>query len=153
MLKSIACGDVRASHVGQTVRLAGWVHRRRDHGNLVFIDLRDREGIVQIVFNPETAPEAHAAAQSLRNEWVVQVTGEVTQRPQGTVNPNLATGEIEIAAAETQILNHSETPPFDVNEESAVDELLRPSGAGGPSNLPAHRSRSLLGRFGLDDRR
>ena len=125
MLKSIACGDVRAGHVGQTVRLAGWVHRRRDHGNLVFIDLRDREGVVQVVFNPEIAPEAHAAAQSLRNEWVVQVTGEVRPRPQGTENPNLATGKIEVAAAEARILNHSETPPFSVNEESDVDELLR----------------------------
>ena len=68
MLKSIACGDVRASNIGQTVTLAGWVHRRRDHGNLVFIDLRDREGIVQVVFNPETAPEAHAAAEDVRND-------------------------------------------------------------------------------------
>ena len=125
MLKSIACGDVRAGHAGQIVRLAGWVHRRRDHGNLVFIDLRDREGVVQVVFNPEIAPEAHAAAQSLRNEWVVQVTGEVRPRPQGTENPNLATGKIEVAAAEARILNHSETPPFSVNEESDVDELLR----------------------------
>ena len=76
----------------------------------MFIDLRDREGVVQVVFNPETAPDAHAATQNLRNEWVVQVTGEVRQRPDGTANPNLATGEIEVAAAKAQVLNHSETP-------------------------------------------
>ena len=125
MLKSIACGNVRASNIGQTVTLAGWVHRRRDHGNLVFIDLRDREGIVQVVFNPETAPEAHAAAADVRNEWVIQVTGGVAKRPPGTENPNLATGDVEVAAARAVVLNPSETPPFDVNEQRDVDELLR----------------------------
>ena len=125
MLKSIACGDVRASNIGQTVTLAGWVHRRRDHGNLVFIDLRDREGIVQVVFNPETAPDAHAAAENVRNEWVIQVTGGVAKRPPGTENPNLPTGDIEVAAAQAVVLNPSETPPFNVNEQSDVDELLR----------------------------
>ena len=125
MLKSIACGDVRASSIGQTVTLAGWVHRRRDHGNLVFIDLRDREGIVQVVFNPETAPDAHAAAEDVRNEWVIQVTGGVAKRPPGTENPNLPTGDIEVAAVQAVVLNPSETPPFYVNEQSEVEELLR----------------------------
>ncbi|MCH8185895.1 MAG: aspartate--tRNA ligase [Chloroflexi bacterium] len=125
MLKSIACGDVRASNIGQTVTLAGWVHRRRDHGNLVFIDLRDSGGIVQVVFNPETAPDAHAAAEDVRNEWVIQVTGEVTKRPPGTENPNLPTGDIEVAAAGAVVLNPSKTPPFYVNEQSDVEELLR----------------------------
>ena len=105
--------------------LAGWVHRRRDHGSLIFIDLRDREGIVQVVFNPELAPEAHATAEQLRNEWVVQVVGQVSRRPEGTENPDLATGEVEVAAEHARVLNSSKTPPFYVNEESEVDELLR----------------------------
>ena len=125
MLKTISCGDISTEHVGRTVTLAGWVHRRRDHGNLVFIDLRDREGIVQVVFNPEDAPEAHKVAQTLRNEWVAQVVGTVTPRTEETRNPNLATGDVEVMAERTTILNESETPPFYVNEESEVDELLR----------------------------
>ena len=107
------------------VTLAGWVHRRRDHGALIFIDIRDRDGLTQVVFNPEVAPEAHAVASRLRNEWVVQVTGEVALRPEGTENPAMSTGEIEVAAAEASVLNESLTPPFYVNEEVEVDELLR----------------------------
>ena len=126
MLKTISCGDVRAEHVGKTVTLAGWVHRRRDHGGLIFIDLRDREGIVQVVFNPDNAPDGvHAVAESLRNEWVVQVSGDVSARPEGTENPNLPTGEIEVAAEQVKVLNESKTPPFYINEESEVDELIR----------------------------
>ncbi len=125
MLKTISCGDVRAEHIGKTVTLAGWVHRRRDHGGLIFIDLRDREGIVQVVFNPDNAPDIHATAESLRNEWVVQVTGTVTARPEGTENPNMATGGIEVAAEQVRVLNESKTPPFYINEESEVDELIR----------------------------
>ena len=125
MLKTISCGDVRAEHIGKTVTLAGWVHRRRDHGGLIFIDLRDREGIVQVVFNPDNAQDIHAIAESLRNEWVVQVTGTVTARPEGTENPNMATGEIEVAAEQVRVLNESKTPPFYINEESEVDELIR----------------------------
>ena len=125
MLKTINCGEVRAEHVGKSVTLAGWVHRRRDHGNLIFIDVRDRQGIVQVVFNPETAPDVHASAGELRHEWVVQVTGEVAPRPQGTENPDLATGDVEVAAEHLVVLNESKTPPFYVNEDSEVDELLR----------------------------
>ena len=125
MLKTISCGDLRPEHVGRGVTLAGWVHRRRDHGSLIFIDLRDREGIVQIVFNPEMAPEAHATAGSLRNEWVIQVTGQVGRRLEGSENPNLATGDVEIAADGLSVLNESKTPPFYVNEDGEVDELLR----------------------------
>ena len=125
MLKTIACGQVRLENVGTTVTLAGWVHRRRDHGNLIFIDLRDREGLVQVVFNPELAPDLHATAQSLRNEWVVKVQGQVNRRPEGTENPDLATGEVEVAADHLVVLNESKTPPFYVNEDSEVDELLR----------------------------
>lgn len=125
MLKTINCGDVRAEHIGKSVTLAGWVHRRRDHGGLIFIDLRDREGLVQVVFNPDNAPDTHALAESLRNEWVAQVTGRVTRRPEGTQNPNIATGAIEVAAEQLRVLNESKTPPFYINDESEVDELIR----------------------------
>ena len=125
MLKTISCGDVRAEHIGKTVTLAGWVHRRRDHGGLIFIDLRDREGIVQVVFNPDNAQNIHAIAETLRNEWVVQVTGTVTVRPEGTENPNMATGEVEVSTEQVRVLNESKTPPFYINEESEVDELIR----------------------------
>ena len=125
MLKTISCGSVRAEHIEKTVTLAGWVHRRRDHGSLIFIDLRDRNGIVQVVFNPEQASDAHHGAEQLRNEWVVQIVGQVNRRPEGTENPGLDTGEVEVAAEQIVILNESKTPPFPVNEESEVDELLR----------------------------
>ena len=125
MLKTTSCGSLRAADSGGVVTLAGWVHRRRDHGALIFIDIRDREGLTQVVFNPEVAPDAHAVASRLRNEWVVQVTGEVRLRPDGTENPAMSTGEIEVAASEASVLNESLTPPFYVNEEVEVDELLR----------------------------
>ena len=125
MLKSISCGDLRKEHVGDRVTLAGWIHRRRDHGGLVFLDLRDREGVVQVVVNPETAPDAHKAAERLRNEWVVQVVGDAVRRPEGTENPEMPTGEVEVFAEEVVVLNESKTPPFYVNEEDGVDEGLR----------------------------
>ncbi len=126
MLKTVSCGDVRREHTGKTVTLSGWVHRRRDHGGLTFIDLRDREGIVQVVFNPENTPDAHASAGRLRNEWVVTVVGEVQERPPGTENLDLSTGDVEVVADHLTVLNESRTPPFYVNDESAeVDELLR----------------------------
>src|SRR5688500_17758477 len=95
--RSHTCGELRASDAGQRVTLAGWVHRRRDHGHLAFFDLRDRHGITQVVTSAEEAPDAHAAAEAVRNEWVVQVEGVVRARPEGTANAELATGEIEIA--------------------------------------------------------
>ncbi|MDP3047232.1 MAG: aspartate--tRNA ligase [Chloroflexota bacterium] len=125
MLKSHACGDIRTSHVGQTVTLAGWVHRRRDHGGLIFIDLRDREGIVQVVFSPELSADAHAVAYTLRNEYVISVTGEVRRRPEGLRNPNLATGDVEVVGQVAAVLNPSKTPPFYINEEVDIDETLR----------------------------
>ena len=94
MLRSINCGDLKREHIGKEVILAGWVHGRRDHGGLVFIDLRDRYGLVQIVFNPELAAEAHVEAEKLGSEWVVQVFGKVSERPEGTENLGLATGAI-----------------------------------------------------------
>jgi len=125
MLKTHTCGALGASDVGSEVQLAGWVHRRRDHGNLIFIDLRDRWGITQVVFNPSTSAEAHQMASSLRNEFVVQVTGEVRRRPEGLENASLPTGEIEVAAQALVILNEAKTPVFYINEESDVDETLR----------------------------
>ena len=125
MFRDHKCGELNVDHIGKEVTLAGWVHRRRDHGGLVFIDLRDRDGLVQVVFNPETSGDAHQIADKLRNEYVLQVSGEVTKRPPGTENPNLPTGEIEVTVHQARILNPSKTPPFDINEDSDVDENLR----------------------------
>ena len=125
MLKTMSCGELDKGHTGDSVTLAGWVHRRRDHGNLIFVDLRDREGIVQVVFNPDLAPEAHEVAERLRNEWVVQVTGRVAARPEGTENLDLPTGAVEVVAEQAAVMNESKTPPFYINEEGEVDELLR----------------------------
>ncbi len=125
MLKTTSCGNLRARNAGETVALAGWVNRRRDHGSLIFIDVRDRDGVTQVVFNPENAPDACETAQRLRAEWVIRVEGEVAARPDGTANPNISTGEIELRAARLEVLNESLTPPFYVNEDSEVDELLR----------------------------
>jgi aspartyl-tRNA synthetase len=106
------------------VMLAGWVHRRRDHGGMVFVDLRDSAGTVQVVFNPVMSQKAYRLAESLRNEYVIQVTGEVVRRPRGTENPKLATGEVEVTAKESAILNAAKTPPFYVNEDVEVEESL-----------------------------
>ncbi|MDP2953968.1 MAG: OB-fold nucleic acid binding domain-containing protein, partial [Chloroflexota bacterium] len=124
MLKTHSCGLLRAEHIGEKVTLAGWVHRRRDHGGLIFIDLRDREGLVQVVFNPEESAEAHRVANESRSEYVLRVVGEVGRRPAGTENTQLPTGEIEVLARETQLLNRSKTPPFYINEEVEVEENL-----------------------------
>src|SRR5256885_16388294 len=112
MLKNVYCGELRAEHAKQEVTLAGWVHRRRDHGVLIFLDLRDSTGLVQVVVNPQSAPAAHAVASDLRNEYVVQVTGSVEPRRPGTENKNMATGAIEVAASEVKLLNAAKTPPF-----------------------------------------
>jgi len=125
LLKSHSCGELRKEHVGIQVTLAGWVHRRRDHGGLIFIDLRDKGGITQVVFDPGVAPQAHQVADKLRNEYVVQVAGGVSQRPPGTENPKLTTGEVEVIAKETMILNTAKTPPFYINEDIEVDESVR----------------------------
>jgi aspartyl-tRNA synthetase len=119
------CGEVRSTDVGQRVRLQGWLHRSRDHGGLIFSDLRDRSGLVQIVYNPERAPEAHALASECRAEYVLEVEGVVSPRPAGTENPNLATGEIEVLADTLTVLNPSQPLPFAVADEGEVDEQLR----------------------------
>jgi aspartyl-tRNA synthetase len=125
MLKTHTCGDLRLEHVGQTVRLAGWVHRRRDHGGLTFLDLRDRWGLVQVVTNPEVSPQSHAAAVAVRQEWVLQVEGVVRSRPTGMENPSLPTGAVEVDVRSLRVLNPARTPPFAINEETAVDETVR----------------------------
>ncbi|MCY3833563.1 MAG: aspartate--tRNA ligase [Chloroflexi bacterium] len=126
MMKTHTCGELRERDAGSPVELAGWVNRRRDQGGLIFIDLRDRWGITQVVVDLELAPAAHAVADSARNEYVVSVTGLVRIRPEGTANPELATGDIDIVADEIVILNRSRTPPFYVNRaDESVDEALR----------------------------
>ncbi len=125
MLKTHSCGELNKEHVGTNVTLAGWVDRRRDHGKLIFIDLRDREGIVQVVFNPEISKLCHKIASEMRSEYVIRVSGEVTPRPPGTENPKLPTGEVEVIAHNTDILNPSKTPPFYINEDIEVEESLR----------------------------
>jgi aspartyl-tRNA synthetase len=124
LLKSHSCGELRTQHIGYEVTLAGWVNRRRDHGGLVFIDLRDREGVTQVVFNPEISKKAHEIANNLRNEYVIKIVGEVAHRPTGTENTKLPTGEIEVIASDLHLLNISKTPPFYINEDIEVDENL-----------------------------
>lgn len=123
--KTITCGQLRLGDVGKTVTLMGWVNRRRSHGALIFIDLRDRWGISQVVFNPERSREAMAVAEEARPEYVLAVEGIVEARPPGMVNPNIATGEIEVVATGATILNPAKTPPFPINEPAEVDEYLR----------------------------
>ncbi len=119
------CGSLRTKHLGEEVTLSGWVLRRRDHGGVIFIDLRDRSGIVQVVFEPTTAPEAHELAHRLKPEYVLAVKGRVRRRPEGMENPKIPTGEIEVEAHALEILNTSKTPPFPLDEEVQVSEALR----------------------------
>jgi aspartyl-tRNA synthetase len=125
MLRTHTAGDLRASDTGNQVTLAGWVHRRRDHGGLIFVDIRDRYGVTQAVFNPDHSPEAHKVGEQLRNEYVVQVTGEVVARPPEMRNPNLSTGEIEVLVSEAKILNAARALPFVISEDERVGEELR----------------------------
>jgi aspartyl-tRNA synthetase len=118
-------GQPRPDQVGERVRVAGWVHRRRDHGGLIFVDLRDRTGLLQLVFRPEEAPEAHAAAGRLRAEDVLSAGGELVRREEGTVNPNLPTGQVELAVDDFELLADAETPPFQIDEDEPVGEELR----------------------------
>ncbi len=125
MLRTHSCGELRKEHAGLEVTLAGWVNRRRDHGGLIFIDLRDREGIVQTVFNPEISASSLGVAEEMRSEYVVRLNGEVALRPPGTENLKLPTGDIEVIVQKAEILNASKTPPFYINEEVEVEESLR----------------------------
>ncbi len=119
------CGELNINNIGQKVTLAGWVNRRRDHGGLVFLDIRDRYGITQVICDPERSPEAHRVASELRSEYVIQVTGAVARRLPGTENPNLSTGSIEVVAEQIQVLNPARTTPFPISDNIQVDESLR----------------------------
>ena len=119
------CGELTIDAVGQQVTLAGWVNRRRDHGGLIFLDLRDRYGMTQVVCDPERSLEAHRVASEVRSEYVIQVSGKVVQRLPGTENPQLSTGQIEVAAEEIRILNPSRTTPFPISDATQIDEALR----------------------------
>jgi len=122
-MRSHYCGQINASHIDQEVELCGWVHRRRDHGGVIFIDLRDREGLVQVVYDPDLA-DVFAMAEQVRNEFVLRITGRVRARPEGTVNTDLPTGEIEILGLKLEVLNRADTPPFQLEEhEKASDEI------------------------------
>ncbi|MBV0932213.1 aspartate--tRNA ligase [Marinobacterium weihaiense] len=123
-MRSHYCGDLRAEHIGEDITLSGWVHRRRDHGGVIFLDLRDREGITQVVFDPDRE-ESFNLADSVRNEYVVEVRGTVRARPEGTINSEMGTGEIEVLGKELVILNKAETPPFQLDEHQQVGEDVR----------------------------
>ena len=125
MLRSANCGDLRLKDTDSEVTLAGWVGRRRDHGGIIFLDLRDRSGVVQVVFNPELSPGSASTAEDLRQEWVVQVTGQVQKRPAGSENPAMETGDIEVMATSVTVLNRSLTPPFYISDDAGADESLR----------------------------
>ncbi|TMH37107.1 MAG: aspartate--tRNA ligase, partial [Betaproteobacteria bacterium] len=123
MKRTYYCGRIDRKHLGETVTVCGWVHRRRDHGGVIFIDLRDREGLIQVVCDPDR-PVTFAVAEKLRNEFVISATGRVRPRPEGTVNPNLSSGEVEVLAHEIEILNPSLTPPFLMDDEN-ISEVVR----------------------------
>jgi len=124
-LRTHWCGELRAEHVGQTVTLAGWVHRRRDHGGVTFLDIRDREGLVQVTLHPEDQPEAHQTAQDVRSEFVVKIEGQVSARPEGAQNLNIPTGEVEVIAKTLEVIATSETPPFQIEDRIDVGEEVR----------------------------
>ena len=123
--RNFACGELRAEDCGKEAVLMGWVQRRRDHGGLIFVDLRDRSGIVQVVFSPELIGDDFSLAEAVRNEFVLAVKGTVRPRPEGTVNPKMATGEIDVYASELRILNKAKTPPFYIEDNLSVDENVR----------------------------
>ena len=126
MLKrTVWSGEVTTGHIGQEVRLNGWVQRIRDHGGLIFIDLRDRTGVIQTVIDPVKTPEAFKLAEGIRSEYVLEITGSVRRRPEGTENLNLKTGEIEIEVTDIEVLNTSKTPPFPISDQIDVDEMIR----------------------------
>ncbi len=123
-MRSHYCGQLNASHIGQEVELCGWTHRRRDHGGVIFIDLRDREGLIQLVYDPDL-PDVFSIAEQVRNEFVLRVRGRVRSRPEGSLNPDLPTGEVEVLGLELEILNPSDTPPFQLDEHENVSEEVR----------------------------
>ncbi|HCP23525.1 MAG TPA: aspartate--tRNA ligase, partial [Dehalococcoidia bacterium] len=125
MLRSADCGSLTGENIGEQVTLAGWIGRRRDHGGIIFLDLRDRSGAVQVVFNPETDAHAASIAEEVRPEWVIQVKGTLSKRPEGSENPAMSTGDVELMADEVTVLNRSLTPPFYIDDDAEADESLR----------------------------
>jgi aspartyl-tRNA synthetase len=125
MFRDKWCGELNEAHIGAGVTLAGWVFRRRDHGGLIFVDLRDRSGLVQVVFNPDVSAEAHGRAHDLRSEFVISVQGEVRRRPEGTQNTDIATGLIEVYANNLVVLNESAPLPFTLEDAAETSETLR----------------------------
>ena len=125
MYKTHTCGEIRAAHAGQVVTLAGWVNRRRVHGGINFVDLRDRFGLIQIVTDPDLYPEGHVGIEDVRPEWVIQVVGLVRLRPDGLVNPNMPTGEVEVLAQQVRVLNPAKTTPITIYKEENEEEALR----------------------------
>ena len=123
-MRSHYCGHVNEGLIGQEVTVAGWVHRRRDHGGVIFVDLRDREGLLQVVFDPDYEA-MFAEAERLRGEYVLTITGTVRERPEGTINPNMPTGQVEVLARELTVLNASKTPPFHHDENASEEMRLR----------------------------
>ncbi|HKJ87036.1 MAG TPA: OB-fold nucleic acid binding domain-containing protein, partial [Gammaproteobacteria bacterium] len=131
-MRTHLCNDLRRNQIGEEIRVSGWVHRRRDHGGVIFVDLRDRSGLLQVVFHP---PEEYGAegrpdydfgrAHQLRNEWVIAVRGVLRERPEGTVNPDLPTGEVELEVRDLEVLNQADTPPFQLDEADEVGEDIR----------------------------
>ena len=124
-LRDAWCGEAGSGRVGERLRVAGWVHRRRDHGGLIFIDLRDRTGLLQLVFHPETDPELFALAERLRLEHVISASGELVRRDDQNVNPEMPTGEVELSVSDCEQLASSETPPFPIDEDGPVEETIR----------------------------
>ncbi len=123
-MRSHYCGQLNSTQIGQEVDLCGWVHRRRDHGGVIFIDLRDREGLVQVVYDPDR-PEIFSLAEQVRNEYVLRIKGRVRPRPEGTVNPDLPTGEVEVLGLGLEVLNSADTPPFQLDEHEKTSEEVR----------------------------
>ncbi len=127
-LRTVSCGELTAANVGQSVTLAGWVNRRRDHGKLIFLDLRDRYGITQLIFDPERGPgarEAYEVASAVRSEYVLRVHGVVARRLPGSENPELSTGEIEVVPSAVEVLNPARPMPFVISDQVTADEALR----------------------------
>ncbi|MDA8433126.1 MAG: OB-fold nucleic acid binding domain-containing protein, partial [Nitrospiraceae bacterium] len=125
MMRDKGCGEINETQVGAVLTVAGWVFRRRDHGGLIFIDLRDRSGLCQVVFSPDVAADVHERAHDLRAEYVISVTGEIRRRPEGTENPNIPTGLVEMYAGKLEVLNASAPLPFNMEEAAEAGEALR----------------------------
>ncbi|MDP6380566.1 MAG: OB-fold nucleic acid binding domain-containing protein, partial [Phycisphaerae bacterium] len=124
-LRTHTCGELRSADAGTDVALTGWVGARRDHGGLIFIDLSDRYGPTQLVFNPEKSAEAHSIAETLRNQFVVRIEGQVRGRPEDSLNPKMLTGEIEVDVRAVEVLNESLTPPFEIEDDAGASEDIR----------------------------